>query len=78
MRVRLMTRPQAQLRYRTKPLIAPFSWLLALTLLLFLAACGGDETSRNENAPPRFNGPANNGSTADTDGDARAHGYPRA
>ena len=44
-----MTRFQEQLRPRTKRLAAPFSWLLVLTLLLFLAACGGDETSRNEN-----------------------------
>ena len=44
-----MTRPQAQLRPRTKLLTAPFSWLFAVTLLLLLAACGGDETSMDEN-----------------------------
>ncbi len=43
-----MTRPQAQLRPRTKPLLAAFSWLLALTLLLFLVGCGGDEAPTSE------------------------------
>ena len=44
-----MARPQVQLRPRTKPLLETVSWLLALTLLLFLAACGGDEVSMSEN-----------------------------
>ena len=44
-----MTRFQSQIRPRTKPLLSPVTWLVALTLLLFLAACGGDETSRSEN-----------------------------
>ena len=44
-----MTRPQAQLRPRTKPLLETGSWLLTLAVLLFLAACGGDEAPRSEN-----------------------------
>ena len=44
-----MTKPQAQLRPRTKALLETGSWLFALTLLLFLAACGGDEAPRSEN-----------------------------
>ena len=43
-----MTMPQARLRLRAKPLMTTFSCLLALTLLLFLAACGGDETPSGE------------------------------
>ena len=40
-----MTKPQALLRLRTKPSMATLCCLLALTLFLFLAACGGDEPS---------------------------------
>ena len=40
-----MTKPQALLRLRTKPSMATVCWLLAFTLFLFLAACGGDEPS---------------------------------
>ena len=43
-----MARPQARLRFRTKPSMATVCWLLALTLFLFLAACGGDEPSTSE------------------------------
>ena len=39
-----MTKPQARLRLR-KPSMATVCWLLAFTLFLFLAACGGDEPS---------------------------------
>ena len=44
-----MIRPQAQLGPRSKLLIMPVSWLLVLTLFLFLAACAGDEASTVEN-----------------------------
>ena len=44
-----MTRPKGQLKSHRKPLLATVSWLLALTLLLVLAACGGGDTSRSEN-----------------------------
>ena len=43
-----MTRSQAQLKPRTKPFLETGSWLLALTLLMFIAACGGDEAPKDE------------------------------
>ena len=42
-----MTRPQARLIPRTKPLLATVSWLLALTLL-FVVGCGGEEAPTSE------------------------------
>ena len=45
-----MMRPQAQLRPSTMPWLATFCWLLALTLVLFLIACGGDEEPTSEPA----------------------------
>ena len=44
-----MIRTQARLRPPTKPLLATVSWLLALTLL-FIVACGGEETPTSEPA----------------------------
>ena len=44
-----MTKTQTKLRPGGKPLMATVSWLFALTLLLFLAACGGEEASQSEN-----------------------------
>ncbi len=46
-----MTRPQGLLRPRMKPLLETGAWMLALTLLLFLAACGGDEENEDTATP---------------------------
>lgn len=52
-----MTRPQAQLRPRTNPLLATVCWLLALMPLLFFAACGGEEASMSENTATAMRSP---------------------